>query len=209
MISKIAISLVILSTILLQGCSSIVSGTTQKISVNSNVKGAEVFLNGKPIGKTPVINAVVKRQESHSLMIKKDGYKDHVQTLHTRFDNWFWGNIILGGVVGSTTDALSGTTHLLDPDSIYIELEEDGNSAKKTENKDGSAEIRSFVINSYTHLMKDIKMGSGEHLKSLLSMMKIPQEKRVSTVTKLRSMTELYDTVNDFTEEVVKLYQKQ
>src|SRR5690606_22030974 len=126
----------------------------------------------------------------------------------TKFDNWFWGNIIIGGVIGSTTDLVSGTTHLLDPDTIYVQMEPDSGSALKTNSEDDQ-KIRSYVINSYTHLVKDIKNGRGDYLKSLLKLMKVEAGKEKETVKKLQSMTVLYDNVSDFTEEVVKLSNKK
>ena len=200
--------LIILILPSLQSCSSIVNGTTQKISVNSNVQGAEVKIDGQVIGRTPVVNARIKRQDSSFLTVQKEGYKDYEMKLQTKFDPWFWGNIVIGGVFGSTTDLVSGTTHLLDPDTIFVQMEPESGSALKT-NTEADQKIRSYVINSYTHLVKDIKNGKGAYLKSLLKLMNVEATKNQETVKKLQSMTVLYDNVSDFTEEVVKLSNKK
>lgn len=83
-------------------------------------------------------------------------------------------------------------------------MEASSGSVLQTNNPEDQ-KIRSFVMNTYANLIKDIKSGSGDYLKSLLKMMNIPTEKKASTIKKLKSMTDLYDTVHEFTEEVIKL----
>ena len=80
-----------------------------------------VKINGNVVGMTPLTTRIKRSRRMH-LVVTKDGYEDYNAVLQTRLDNWFWGNIIFGGFVGSTTDAASGTTHLLDPDHIHVQM---------------------------------------------------------------------------------------
>jgi hypothetical protein len=196
--------LVLSSAFILQGCSSIINGTTQKVSVNSNVQGGEVFIDGVTLGRTPVINARIKRKDTSFLVVKKDGYKDYQQNLQTRLDGWFWGNIVLGGVIGSTTDSVSGTTHLLDPDTIFVQMEPVNGTSMKMETPD-EQKLRTFVTTSYSQLSKDIKAGKGDYLKSLLKLLKTPQDQEAATIKNLEHILSTKETIVDFTEEVVKL----
>jgi hypothetical protein len=202
---RLSFSVLVLITLgLIQGCSSVINGQTQKISINSNVQGAEVTIDGVNVGRTPLINARIKRKDTSYLIVKKEGYRDYQQTLQTKLDPWFWGNIIIGGVLGSTTDTVAGTTHLLDPDTLFIQLEPSTGSSLQI-SKPEDQELRTYVLNTYSQLMKDIKNGKGDYLKSLLKIMKTPSNQIEGTIKKLKSMSELYDTVNEFAEEVVKL----
>lgn len=192
---------------ILQGCSSIINGTTQQVSVNSNVQGAEVFIDGVTLGTTPLINARIKRKDSSFLVVKKEGYKDYQQTLQTRFDNWFWGNLIIGGVVGSTTDLVSGTTHLLDPNTLYIQLEPVNGGGLKSDSANDQ-KLRTFVMTAYTQILNDIKIGKGEYLNSLFKLLNTSKNNELKVLEELRTISNKKLTIVEFSEETVKLIAK-
>ncbi len=204
------ISVLIPLLVMLTGCSTIMSGTTQQVSVNSNIQGADVTIDGVSLGRTPVMNARIKRKDSSFMMVKKEGYKDAQQVLNTRLDNWFWGNFIIGGFLGSTTDMASGTTHLLDPNTLFVQMEPiNGAVLKDPAQSDKSSELRVFVTNSYSSLIKNIKNGEGEYLISLYRLMAVEENEKAGMLKKLRSMVTLYDSVHEFAEEVVRLFEKK
>lgn len=196
----------IFALLIFSSCSTVINGTTQKITVTSNVQGAEVTMNGTVIGRTPITTRV-KRENTVHLIVRKDGYKDYQQQLVTKLDPWFWGNILIGGLLGSTTDTVSGSTHLIDPETIFVQMEPDtASKALQSDSKD--VEIRNFVTQSYSNLVKDIKNGRGDYLRSLFSLMEIKKEKQENSLSQFKSMTNLYSTVHELAEEMVKFYQK-
>ena len=89
------------------GCASIVDGSSQVVSFNSNPNSARVVVDGAEIGTTP-LSTQIKRSNDTVVMFRKDGYADQTITLQTKLNPWFWGNIIFGGFLGSTTDGISG-----------------------------------------------------------------------------------------------------
>lgn len=202
-----SILLITVGAFVLQGCSSIINGTTQQVSVNSNVQGAEVFIDGVTLGTTPLINARIKRKDSSFLVVKKEGYKDYQQTLQTRFDNWFWGNLIIGGVVGSTTDLVSGTTHLLDPNTLYIQLEAVNGGGLKSDSANDQ-KLRTFVMTAYTQILNDIKIGKGEYLNSLFKLLNTSKNNELKVLEELRTISNKKLTIVEFSEETVKLIAK-
>jgi hypothetical protein len=189
--------------LLIQGCSSVINGTTQKITVTSNVQGAEVMLNGVNLGRTPITTRV-KREKSSHLLVRKEGYKDYSLQVQTKLDPWFWGNIVIGGLVGSTTDSVTGSTHLIDPDTIFVQMEPI--SAGVVDAVD--VEIRNFVTTAYSNLVKDIKAGKGDYLNSLAAIMKIKKENQKLAFKHFKSMVDLYSTVHELAEEMVRYHQK-
>ena len=44
--------------VVLNGCATILGGTSQTVSVNSNVAGAQVTLNGAQLGVTPLTASI-------------------------------------------------------------------------------------------------------------------------------------------------------
>lgn len=69
-------------------------------------------------------------------------------------------------------------------------------------------EIKQFVMNSYSHLVKDINKGSGDYLNSLLSLLNIKAENKKQVTSQLKSMTQLYTTVYELADEMAKFYRK-
>ena len=63
-----------LASLTISGCATVISGTTQTLTFNSEPTGAEVYLDGARIGSTPV-SLSVKKNEKDTVMIQKEGYK--------------------------------------------------------------------------------------------------------------------------------------
>ena len=108
--------------ILLASCATIVGGTSQNVSINSNVKGAEITVNGLTVGNTPYTGPI-KRGNSTIVTLRKNGYETKTITLSTEIESIFWGNIIIGGVLGSTTDLATGGMYRYAPATLQIDLE--------------------------------------------------------------------------------------
>ena len=104
------------------GCSTIVNGKQQIVSINSNVADAEITANGLPVGKTPFTGNLARSNKT-IIQVSKDGFVTKSITLDTNMEPMFWGNIIIGGVLGSTTDAASGAMYKYAPSAIQIDLE--------------------------------------------------------------------------------------
>lgn len=110
-------------------CATIVGGTSQTVSIDSNVKGAEVVVNGATVGQTPFAGSI-KRGKSTSVTIRKAGYRPKTIIMNTEVEPIFWGNIIVGGFLGSTTDLASEAMYKYTPASINVDLEADGPASK-------------------------------------------------------------------------------
>src|SRR5439155_9601807 len=96
------------------GCASIVNGTTQVVTIDSNVRGAEVAVDGEMVGRTPYTGPI-KRGSTTTVRVSTQGYQPKTITLSTEIEPIFWGNIILGGFFGSTTDAGTGAMYKYAP----------------------------------------------------------------------------------------------
>jgi hypothetical protein len=106
----------------ISGCSTIVEGKTQTVSINSNVKDADITINGMVAGRTP-FTGLIKRGNHTTVTLAKEGYQSKTVTLDSSLEPWFWGNIILGGLLGSTTDASTGAMYKYAPSTVEIDLE--------------------------------------------------------------------------------------
>ena len=147
----------------LAGCASIVAGSSQVVSVNSNVDQAEVRINGTTVGRTP-FNGQIKRGKDTVVEVSKSGYASQSTTLSTKIEPIFFGNIIFGGVIGSTTDLEKGACWENAPASVYVNL--NSKSVSSVEFRKDS-ELKCYAMTHASAIQAEAAAGSGEHLDAL------------------------------------------
>ena len=111
---------------LLASCATIVNTPVQHVTIDSNPSGAIVKVNGHILKgiRTPT-SILVSRWTRPTITIELAGYKPYTYRVEGQLSGWFWGNILLGGLVGMTVDVISGSIYELD-DSVYGQLVKDG-----------------------------------------------------------------------------------
>lgn len=107
----IILGLPIISTIIFTGCATILGGgNSQTISVNSDkpMKGKIAYADGtgEQYFTTPATLNVERR--SKDIIVSSNENEFQTTTQKSKMNNWFWGNIIFGGLIGSTTDMAGG-----------------------------------------------------------------------------------------------------
>lgn len=119
-----AVSLITIAILLISmtNCSSIMNGSKQEVSFNSEPNGAKIFINGVSMGTTPT-KLMLKRGETHIIEIRLDGYKTYRITTSKGITGWFWGNLICGGIIGFVIDLATGNAFDIDPDTVFANLE--------------------------------------------------------------------------------------
>jgi len=117
----------IVSTFLMTSCATIFTGTKDTIRFDSNPQGAEVYLDGLEVCKTPC-TTLVKRSLSDKLAeIKLDGYETRVITLDRKFNPV--SIINLGSLLGWGIDAATGSLMKYNKKGYDIELEKDNRTS--------------------------------------------------------------------------------
>lgn len=113
---------------LLGGCSTIVTGTTQPFTVKTKqALGAECVLKDTKervwrISSTPQTVEVNKGDGPMTITCSKEGYKTATLVVEESFAGATLGNIILGGGIGVIVDAASGAAQEY-PDDATLWLE--------------------------------------------------------------------------------------
>jgi hypothetical protein len=72
-LKRLALVVVIVSSFL-YGCASIISGTTQEMTFQSNPDDVLVTISGKVVGKTPT-TVQLDKKSGQSVVFSKSGYK--------------------------------------------------------------------------------------------------------------------------------------
>lgn len=119
---KLTIRILTLFTIIFcAGCATIITGGSQTVSFDSSPQGAIVNVNGKVVGKTPM-SISLDKGKNKTVVFKLKGHQAVSRQLSTSVQPWFWGNILTGGLFGSTTDFASGAVYEYSPNHYFVTL---------------------------------------------------------------------------------------
>lgn len=83
------------------------------------------MINQVVVGQTPFVGQA-PRGSSPQITVRSDGYEPKTIVAETAFEPVFWGNIIIGGVFGSTTDSSTGAMYKYAPATFTVELKPAG-----------------------------------------------------------------------------------
>jgi predicted small secreted protein len=114
---KLIVLLVLAVSIFLNGCATIMTGTSQPISINSNVNGAKVYVDGFLKGETP-LSFDLSTRSHHTIKIEAEGYSPYVEVVRKKASGWVWGNVFIGGLIGLGVDMISGGLYVLEKDTV-------------------------------------------------------------------------------------------
>ncbi|MCM2264276.1 MAG: PEGA domain-containing protein [Desulfuromonadales bacterium] len=194
--------LAVLFSLVLYGCATIVSGTTQEVTFQSEPEGATVTVNGRPLGKTPMTIQLDKKSEQ-TLTFELSGYRTVTMPLSTSLDGWFWGNIVIGGLLGSTTDGLSGAVYEYAPSQYFVSLH-----PLNGIDKPQKAKAREFIVAGYKNIVQELNSTPAEYVNSLLELLEVPQADREAAIKKIKGLSEVYSDIPKFAQEVTDLFIK-
>jgi len=201
------IILTIISTISLFGCATLTGGSSQEVSFHSNPEGATVLLDGKTLGKTPLSITLSSKKKGQSLSFEKEGHKKLTMKMDTKMNPMFWGNIIFGGLIGSTTDGMSGAIYEYSPSKYMVTLEPSGTGRLDGPiSKSLAQKTKDFIVIGHDNIVMDLSRGNGPHLASLFKILNISREQHAEVISKMLALSNTHRDVPKFADEVVRLY---
>ena len=126
----------------LSGCSSIVSDSNYAVAINSVPTGAQFVVTNKAgqsvqSGVTPSTitlraGAGFFQGETYTVTMKKEGFSDKLYTLDSTIDGWYFGNILIGGLVGLlVVDPATGAMFKL-PNRLDVSLDKSDSEQAST-----------------------------------------------------------------------------
>ena len=141
-------------------CATIIDGTTQAITIDSNVEGASVAVNGSSVGVTPWTGQI-KRMRSGTALVSMEGYSAETLSLTTSYNTTallsiFWDY--------STTDFLTGAVWEYAPSSYYANL-------KSTSSSDADfrreSSLKALAMTYFGDLQTELAAGNGPKLRAM------------------------------------------
>lgn len=221
---------------LLSGCATILDGTTQEMSFQTNPENVVVSLirsvpdtnvkvdwttktgrDASPtpmrdetriLGKTP-FTLQLDRMEGQRIEFSKEGYKPIKMKLTTTTNGAFWGNILLGGFVGSTTDGISGAIYEYSPSQFFVTL----NPEMSTTIDQGTGQPQrdkalAFIVRRYAGLMANLSQGIGEDWSALKGLLHLGPGQEPDARKKIQALATVYPDIAVFATHVTDLYLK-
>ncbi len=119
------------SVLFLYSCASIIHGPTQNVDISSQPTGANIFIDGRRIGQTPMSLPMRRKgrivgepsdKKEYNVSIEMQGFYPYEIKLKREVDGWFWGNIFFGGIIGIIVDASNGAMYKLTPNQIVATM---------------------------------------------------------------------------------------
>lgn len=104
------------------GCASLVSGTSQRVRIDTH-PDAKTTVDGRTfVGPAQVL---LERRGQHVLRVEKRGFRHREVELRPRMNGWVWGNLALGPLfpLGVLIDSMTGAIHDLTPKEVRVPLE--------------------------------------------------------------------------------------
>lgn len=103
-------AIVMASVFLFSSCASIVSKSTYPLSINSSPsnskisitdkKGKEIYLGNTPATVKLKAGAGFFSKAEYQVKFSSPGYDDKIVPITFKLDGWYFGNLLLGGVLG-------------------------------------------------------------------------------------------------------------
>lgn len=174
----------------ISGCATIVSGSAQKLTFDSDPQGAVVTLIGKTkvreIGRTP-LTIEVPRRKFQQISLDAEGYESRTLDLTTTLNGWFWGNLVIGGLPGSTTDASSGGSVEYAPQQYFVTLK------SKTPPVTPVADARArFIKQAFVGFGPEIRLelvaGGGKNLDEVVAALGLTEAERPKAMVTLSAL---------------------
>ena len=195
--------LVMVMALTASACATIVDGTSQLVTFNSEPNRAKIFINGMSVGVTP-LTIQVKRAKNTMIAVKKDGYEPQQMPLQTKTNTWFWGNILF--LYGSTTDYVSDAMIEYAPNMYFITLDPLRKSEADRDRMSDERKVRTFILVNHAHLAQDLAQGMGEYLSSLSSLLAGRGAPPEDIVQRLRQVSASHPDPPSFADAVVQAF---
>ena len=134
------------------GCATIVTGKYQNIHVTSEPPGVKVRSSTGVSITTPGSFNLIRNQD-HTLVAEYPGAEPQQTELKHKLQGWFWGNILIGGIIGGVVDLASGASGELTPSKVHFDFTSTGQAAAKRKlsylesHPDIKDEIRFAILN--------------------------------------------------------------
>ena len=117
----VSITSILAITILVTSCATLFAPKTHPLAVSSDPHGADVYVNGFKMGKTP-IELNLKADKSYAIEYRKEGYESITRVVNTKVGAGWVVLDVVTGFIPVIIDAATGAWNKLDQDAVNAVL---------------------------------------------------------------------------------------
>ena len=115
------------------GCGTMFSGTSEEVTITSNPSGANVHIDGRKRGETPV-NTELSSTDNHTIEVRKQGYREEVATVTPDVNGGYVAlDFFFTGLLGILVDASTEGWKTISPNQIGVTLERKSSATDETD----------------------------------------------------------------------------
>jgi hypothetical protein len=107
--------------IAINGCATIMHGTTQDIEITTEPSDARLVVDDREAYSSPA-KITMKRKDDHTVKIFKEGYQGETVNIKGALSWAVAGDFLAGGAIGYGIDAATGAQRRLEPEKVEVRL---------------------------------------------------------------------------------------
>lgn len=181
--------------LLLAACGTIVGGTSQDISFDSNIKGVKIFIDGVEVCKTPCVYPMDRQSSSAVVQAKKTGYEDKQIVLRSGINRTSFLNLTFWP--SWLTDVATGGIWQYNSNGVYVDTEKSTTKRSELRQIQKNVAVRRFALFNYGELKIEAAAGKtdGEYLTALSELSETPKETLLPVIRQTRGEVNLAHTL--------------
>jgi len=118
----LSLFLIFVVIISVTGCATLFKQKSRTVSFDSDPQGAEIYINGNRMGRTPMpMN--LSNLKTVTVTFKKEGYEDKTYIINTKVGAGWVILDCLGGFIPVIIDAVTENWYNLDTDNVKVMLD--------------------------------------------------------------------------------------
>ena len=117
-------------TFSLIGCATIFKHKNRTVAFDSDPQGAQIYINGNRMGKTPM-PMILSNLKAVTVTFKKEGYEDKTYIINTKVGGGWVVLDVLGGLIPVLIDACTENWYNLETSDVKVLLDKTGIDVQK------------------------------------------------------------------------------
>lgn len=188
----------------LSSCGTLFSSREQELAFDSNVKGVDIYINGRKACSTPCIAQVARSDKTLMIKAQKSGYDERTVFIEHGYNPIAVLNVLSGitSTFGLSTDSTNDRLWQYAPGSYYVTMYKEPRNDAERRLYENADRIREFVLKNYAQLQTENfenNINDREYIRTVAKMSK-------ASDIEIRSVISQSLSESECAERVVEIY---
>lgn len=118
----LGIAVAVATTVFGTGCGTMISGSTARVPITTEPRGAEIWIDGQYVGRSP-LRATVRSSQRHLVVFRAPGHATQAVVVEPRVQGaYVILDVFFTGLIGIVIDAATKGWYEPSPDRIHLRL---------------------------------------------------------------------------------------